>query len=534
MFWLPAALGGLGMLYFISQIVNARADARKGAREAEELANELDALAAESAARQQEQAGVLRRVGCETLRELEARYEQYRVDTAQREALRKRVADQTARAREEEEHTARLFDHVAERFRAVGQDIAGEDQVEAAAQQVLVDYQSWRDARRRAQEARQLAERHAREAAEAEAELREHQAAERAYALEMRSLLRQAGFPEEAKHDSALAALKQFRIRAAQWREQQGRVDTLEGRLRDLEAERESDRAALAEKDARLARLLGNAGVDSPEAWRARAEDARAYRAHRDRRKALQEQLDVVLQGHALDDLRAAVAAQGPLPDDDRSPDEIREAIDRAETGRDAQEKAAHALELRIRERMAGVRTLSEVEEEQALVQARVDALSLEFDAAAYAAAAIEQAARDKYTRIAPRLGQRAGDYLREITGDRYSELHLSRDMAISVRLPGSERIQRNPETRLSKGTVDQIYLSLRLALVQSISETGETVPMLLDDPFANYDDARLARALQLLHRLAAEAQVLVFTCREDVVEAATAAGAPVIRLQQV
>jgi len=67
--------------------------------------------------------------------------------------------------------------------------------------------------------------------------------------------------------------------------------------------------------------------------------------------------------------------------------------------------------------------------------------------------------------------------------------------------------------------------------MVQCIGETGESIPMLLDDPFPNYDDHRLGRALHLLAHVAQQNQVLLFTCREDVVRAAQTVNAPVLYL---
>ena len=69
------------------------------------------------------------------------------------------------------------------------------------------------------------------------------------------------------------------------------------------------------------------------------------------------------------------------------------------------------------------------------------------------------------------------------------------------------------------------------MAMVQSLSEHSESIPMLLDDPFSNYDDDRLARTMHLLARTAQNNQVLLFTCREDVIRAAEDAGAPIVRL---
>ena len=54
---------------------------------------------------------------------------------------------------------------------------------------------------------------------------------------------------------------------------------------------------------------------------------------------------------------------------------------------------------------------------------------------------------------------------------------------------------------------------------------------MLLDDPFANYDDERLEQALALLKSLQELPQILLFTCRDDVADTARRLGVPVLAL---
>ena len=63
------------------------------------------------------------------------------------------------------------------------------------------------------------------------------------------------------------------------------------------------------------------------------------------------------------------------------------------------------------------------------------------------------------------------------------------------------------------------------------MSENVESIPMVLDDPFANYDEGRLLNAMQLLVEVGQRDQVLLFTCREDVVRTAESVGAPITRL---
>jgi len=65
----------------------------------------------------------------------------------------------------------------------------------------------------------------------------------------------------------------------------------------------------------------------------------------------------------------------------------------------------------------------------------------------------------------------------------------------------------------LSGGTIDEFYLACRLALVRLIY--GETrPPLVLDDPFVNFDEPRLTQTLKILSKLSKEHQVIIFTLR--------------------
>ena len=65
------------------------------------------------------------------------------------------------------------------------------------------------------------------------------------------------------------------------------------------------------------------------------------------------------------------------------------------------------------------------------------------------------------------------------------------------------------PAESLSIGTIEQIYLSLRLAIMNEISK--EKLPVILDEAFAYYDDQRLEAALDFLSKI--DNQVILFTC---------------------
>ncbi len=470
--------------------------------------------------------------GCQTLRELDGKHDQYRQACIELSALEESLESQERKAGEAEHRVAQLFDHLREVFRGMGEELSSEADVEEAAGRAVGRYQVYRDAKRRIAENKDQIKKHDADEAKAKEELDEVLEQERNLALEVRRLMRENGYPEESKHDSALMALRSYRIRSAERLKKRGRIDVLRENLVDFDHRIEDDRGGLARLEEDLARYLAAGKCESVDQWRERDKQAREYADVRDHIATLQEQLRSVLRGTDLNALRAAVEAEPPPSEAPASTvEELKRELDQVNEEIDARMKEEHALHLVLTERAAGARSISEIEEERAVTQGRVSDLEFEMDAATYAMTLIEEIARDKHARIAPRLAARTGGFLKEITGGAYDEVLINRDLAISIRIPQTSIMTEGPEKLLSKGTVDQLYLALRLAMVQSMSENGESIPLLLDDPFANYDDHRLERALELLARLSAQNQVILFTCREDVVRAAQTVAAPIRRL---
>ena len=78
----------------------------------------------------------------------------------------------------------------------------------------------------------------------------------------------------------------------------------------------------------------------------------------------------------------------------------------------------------------------------------------------------------------------------------------------IIVELENGEYVNAN---KLSLGTIDQLYLSLRLSAIQEITE--EHMPIIMDEAFAYYDEERLTNILKYLNELSNENQIIIFTC---------------------
>jgi uncharacterized protein YhaN len=262
------------------------------------------------------------------------------------------------------------------------------------------------------------------------------------------------------------------------------------------------------------------------------AKDARAYREVRQRRAHLEEQLEAILRGETIESLEAELVQACPeIELTGRSRDQL--LSERRTVSEREQEctRQRHALEVQYAEVSSGVRPLTEIEEQRALARGRVESLQMEYEAAECAAGLIEAVAQDRHARIGPPLSRRASALLSRITNQAYEEITLGRGLEIAVRNPRTHQLDEHPEWRLSKGTVDQIYLSLRLALIESLSSTGERIPMLLDDPLVNYDADRLERALEVLRELGDTTQILFFTCHDAIARRAEAMGTPIVRL---
>jgi uncharacterized protein YhaN len=73
----------------------------------------------------------------------------------------------------------------------------------------------------------------------------------------------------------------------------------------------------------------------------------------------------------------------------------------------------------------------------------------------------------------------------------------------------------------MSDGTVDQLYLAVRLASLDTYLEHNESMPLILDDMLINFDDERAAAALAVLSGLAGRTQIIFFTHHRHLVELA-------------
>ena len=469
---------------------------------------------------------------CHSLRELEALFDTYQRDGEELAVLESDRDEQREIHESAQDRLNTLFTNVSATFRDLGDDMTEESEVAQAGIRAMGRYQEYRDAKRRGTENRDALKRHETETKDVESELESLRQEELDRSLELRQFLRENHYAEEKNFDSAVKALRNYQIKSAQLRQKQGLVDVSQGQISMLQKQVDEESQLWEEHRSQLGTVLQAGHSADMDEFTAKANQARRYQELMRDRTALEEQMSVLLGDTTLEALRNvtgedAVVSGAAI----RSHDEIADDLSRVAGDLDAMRKREHALHIMLTERGAGLRTINEVDEDRETVGNRLAQLEEELEAAAYAASKIDEVTRERHVRIAPQLAQQASGYLREITDGAYNELFISRDMQISIRIPQTKALNPDPERLLSKGTVDQIYLALRLAMVMNMSQGAESIPMVLDDPFANYDDHRLTCALRLLKRVAETNQVLVFTCRQDVIRAAEAVQAPILNL---
>jgi len=176
-----------------------------------------------------------------------------------------------------------------------------------------------------------------------------------------------------------------------------------------------------------------------------------------------------------------------------------------------AKEQTLAILQERVAARLQGLPPLAEIEEDIALVEAEVTGLEKAREALELARDFIAQAAQKLHRDYAPRLNEFLGRHLGKLTNGRYTSA-LVDPSDFSVRLQGPSISAPVELTRLSLGTIEQVYLLLRAAVVEIFAQNGESIPLMLDDPLVHADARRMANALQILDALAESHQIFYFT----------------------
>lgn len=119
-------------------------------------------------------------------------------------------------------------------------------------------------------------------------------------------------------------------------------------------------------------------------------------------------------------------------------------------------------------------------------------------------------------------LNKTASDLIAGVTGGIYSSISVDENLNVFL----NTKTKLVPLEQVSSGTMDQVYLALRLAAAALIQEGQEKMPLIFDDSFVLYDDDRLRTALKWLVG-AYKDQIILFTCHRREAQLLTASLIP-------
>ena len=147
-------------------------------------------------------------------------------------------------------------------------------------------------------------------------------------------------------------------------------------------------------------------------------------------------------------------------------------------------------------------------------VNAQINKLQKDWQVLASSTQMLEIIRESYESKRQPETLKDASNYLEQLTEGKYKR--------IWTKLIGEELLVDNrdeetiPVDKLSRGTREAVYLSLRLALVAAYARRGATIPMILDDVLVNFDGQRAQAAAKVLYDFSRNGhQILMFTCHE-------------------
>lgn len=135
------------------------------------------------------------------------------------------------------------------------------------------------------------------------------------------------------------------------------------------------------------------------------------------------------------------------------------------------------------------------VDEEIFSLELKINHLDKKKRSVEYATNRIKELSTDIHRDYAPIINKKVGLMVNEITNGKYKSVKIDKNLNISLQSKDSNRLLTFD--KLSAGTIDQIYFSLRMGLTEEIID--KNLPLILDECFSQYDDLRLESILKFL-----------------------------------
>ena len=169
-----------------------------------------------------------------------------------------------------------------------------------------------------------------------------------------------------------------------------------------------------------------------------------------------------------------------------------------------------HSLELDSKNIEPKLENLSKVEEKLVNNKEKMSTLNQLNESINLAKEVLEKSYNEMKSMVTPKFTKNLSKNISIITNGKYKNVRVHDELGLIVELEDGSYVQA---AKLSIGTIDQLYLSLRLSMVDELS--SEKMPIFLDESFAYFDNERLENILKYISENFADRQIFIFTCTE-------------------
>ena len=292
--------------------------------------------------------------------------------------------------------------------------------------------------------------------------------------------------------------------------------DGAEVELEEAELQLEERKNDLEKAEEELGQLLQSGGAEEAEEFRVRAElsarrtslEVKALSAH-NRLQRLSG------PGEALERLRADLTDTDPQSIDDAlaALEDERDNADAQISERDT-ERGAMQREVKA---LVGEEESSRLRMERHVLQEQIKGHAHDWARLTLAQNLLEEARRKFERERQPGVVRHAEKFFTQITDGRYRQVYAPLGEQ-TITVTDADGQTKQP-SELSRGTREQLFLSLRFGLIRELGQRTEPLPVVVDEVLVNFDPERALRAAVAFTELSSTNQVLVFTCHPTVVE---------------
>ncbi|NOY41978.1 MAG: AAA family ATPase [Planctomycetes bacterium] len=287
----------------------------------------------------------------------------------------------------------------------------------------------------------------------------------------------------------------------------------LSEKAKALKAQEAKHRKAIVGHGRRREALFHAANSDDETAYRRLAEEQQQSFKLKKQQAEISREIAAAIGNHAPEETFADLL----------TPASIEQLDDLWETASSLLEQKQEELKALVGERgaksqeqrtMAEDRSLAERQLELGITIKQLEDARQSWREHAVVNRVLERIRSDYEANRQPETLEEASQYMAKLTDGQYQRVWtpLANDVLLVEKSTGESLAV----DRLSRGTREQLFLSVRLALVANFARRGIRLPMVLDDVLVNFDAVRTQRAAEVLSEFAAGGhQLLVFTCHE-------------------